>query len=129
MSPEEYSEWLTLNSYYKDKFQKKKNAERVQINRQSSRKIKSSKKKSKARRKRAKQVQSHGVIDQGMAYIQQCIVEAGIKSSEQLLDFIENVALLYSGIENAANNLGVFTALLTYLKTHIKGSIFSNCEN
>lgn len=124
MSPEEYSEWLTLNSYYKDKFQKKKNAERVQINRQSSRKIKSSKKKSKARRKRAKQVQSHGVIDQGMAYIQQCIVEAGIKSSEQLLDFIENVALLYSGIENAANNLGVFTALLTYLKTHIKGSIF-----
>jgi hypothetical protein len=29
MSPEEYSEWLTLNSYYKDKFQKKKNAERV----------------------------------------------------------------------------------------------------
>jgi hypothetical protein len=124
MSPDEYSEWLTHYSYYKDKFQKKKNAERAQINRQSSRVIRSTKKKSKARRKRAKKVQAHFIGNIGVAYIKQCVIDAGLQSSEKLLDAIENIALLYSGIENAANNLGVFTALLVYLKTHVKGSIF-----
>jgi predicted Fe-S protein YdhL (DUF1289 family) len=74
MSPDEYSEWLTHYSYYKDKFQKKKNAERAQINRQSSRVIRSTKKKSKARRKRAKKVQAHFIGNIGVAYIKQILL-------------------------------------------------------
>lgn len=57
------------------------------------------------------------------------IERAGMTAKDKLFDETERLVLLYIQLSDASNTLAAFASIITYVKSHVEGSIYSKFES
>lgn len=128
MTPDEYDEYLVECSYYKDKFQKRKNDE-VKRSRRCNKKTRNSRRNElKSKRKKIMKSLPHATSSIATSRIQSLVDSAITGATNEiknnLVNEIENAILLYVSLTNSLNLMSVFSAVSMYIKMHMKNKSF-----
>ena len=133
MTTDEYDDYLVECSYYKDKFQKRKNEEMKRSRRSNKKTRNAQKKERKARGKRIMKTLPHSTSEICTSRIRSLVDSAvnGATSElkNNLVNEIENAILLYVSLTNSLNLMSVFSSISMYIKMHMNNtSLFSLIE-
>lgn len=133
MTTDEYEEYLVQCSYYKDKFQKKKNDEARQSRKCSKKRRNSNKRGIRNRKKSVLKTLPHSVssiaTDRIRSMLDSLLTNATSGVKDKLVSEIEGAILLYVSLTNSLNLLSVFSSISMYIKMHMNdASLFSLIE-